>query len=213
MVTSAWLGRGRREGWSTERALSRERRHETARPLRTGSKTSLLEGSRFAAVRFFTSKLIRRTVKRPIGRRDGAMASCHCVAEIAVDLNGPAATNADPPVSPVPTLKKMGSSMVSLAGPDLPVHFSQISIASNSFSYDPWSGGGGVETTHTLTSSSFRQQADKDRSFTASAPPGARPPSNRRMPSATSIMHVDSHEGALDDNDETDCGELRRDTL
>ena len=39
------------------------------------------------------------------------MASCHCVerpAEIAADLNGPAATNADPPVSPVPTLKKMG---------------------------------------------------------------------------------------------------------
>ena len=144
------------------------------------------------------------------------MASCHCVerpTEIAVDLNGPPATNADPPVSPVPTLKKMGSSMVSLAGPDLPVHFSQISIASNSFSYDPWSGGGGVETTHTLTSSSFRQQADKDRSFTASAPPGARPPSNRRTPSATSIMHVDSHEGALDDNDETDCGELWRDTL
>ena len=145
------------------------------------------------------------------------MASFHCIqrpAAIALDLNGPAATNAaspSSPVSPMPTLKKMGSSMASLAGPDLPVHFSQISIASNSFSYDPWSQS--ATHTSTLTSSSFRQQADKDRSFTTSAPPGARPPSNRRTPSATSIMHMDGHEGTLDDNDETSCGEPRRDSL
>ena len=110
------------------------------------------------------------------------------------------------------------SSVVSAAGPDLPVKFSPWSIASNRDSNDPFESAGGSgedlnDAQSTLTSASFRQRADKDRSFTASAPPGARPPSNRRTPSATSIMHVDSHEGALDDNDETDCGELWRDTL
>ena len=144
-------------------------------------------------------------------------------AEVAVgdDVTGPAAMNAAAslspvsPVSPLPTLKKMGSSMISLAGPDLPVHFSQISIASNRFSYDPWSqshsgSGGKGEAAYTspLTSASFRQQMDKDRSFTASAPPGARPPC--RKPSATSIMQFDDSDGG----DERDYGvEPRRDTL
>jgi len=48
---------------------------------------------------------------------------------------------------------------------------------------------------------------DKDRSFTASAPPGARPPC--RKPSATSIMQFDDSDGG----DERDYGvEPRRET-
>ena len=72
----------------------------------------------------------------------------------------------------------------SFAGPDLPVRFSRISIASNQDSKDPWSqrsesscdSSGHVAAPSPLTSSDFRQRADKDRSFTGSAPPGVRPP-------------------------------------
>ena len=73
----------------------------------------------------------------------------------------------------------------SFAGPDLPVRFSRISIASNQDSKDPWSqrssegscdSPGNVAAPSTLTTSDFRQRADKDRSFTGSAPPGVRPP-------------------------------------
>jgi len=92
-------------------------------------------------------------------------------------------------------------SIGSMPGPELPVHFSEFSIASNKDSYDPWgslreratemeSGGDSSEPcgarlpsfvarplhSGTLTSPSFRRLADKDRSFTASAPSGARPP-------------------------------------
>ena len=78
----------------------------------------------------------------------------------------------------------------SFAGPNLPVRFSRISIASNQDSKDPWSqrsedscdSSGHVAAPSPLTSSDFRQRADKDRSFTASAPPGLRPPSNRQTP-------------------------------
>ena len=75
----------------------------------------------------------------------------------------------------------------SFAGPDLPVRFSRISIASNQDSKDPWSqrsesscdSSGHVAAPSPLTSSDFRQRADKDRSFTGSAPPGVRPPTKR----------------------------------
>ena len=85
----------------------------------------------------------------------------------------------------------------SAAGPELPVRFSQGSIASNRNSlHDPWSSGrsdesggssnggalGDAAAHTTLTTPTFRQRADKDRSFTASAPPGLRPPSNRQTP-------------------------------
>ena len=104
-------------------------------------------------------------------------------------------------------------SMMSQAGPDLPVRFSRWSIASNLDSNDPWSSLGESSqdldnVQSTLTSASFRQRMDKDRSFTASAPPGARPPC--RKPSATSIMQFDDSDGG----DERDYGvEPRRDTL
>ena len=95
----------------------------------------------------------------------------------------------------------------SAAGPDLPVRFSQCSIASNRDSlHDPWSGRsddsgplsplGDAAAQTTLTSPMFRQRADKDRSFTASAPPGVRPPSNRQTPGAGWIR-----DGADDDDD------------
>ena len=98
-------------------------------------------------------------------------------------------------------------SNVSAAGPDLPVRFSQCSIASNRDSlHDPWSGRsddsgplsplGDAAAQTTLTSPMFRQRADKDRSFTASAPPGVRPPSNRQTPGAGW-----TRDGADDDDD------------
>ena len=96
----------------------------------------------------------------------------------------------------------------SFAGPDLPVRFSRISIASNKDSADPWSmrsesTGDDSEAAQpsTLTSADFRQRADKDRSFTGSAPPGVRPPTKGRL-------------GALDmtnDDAEIDHDEPRRD--
>ena len=64
----------------------------------------------------------------------------------------------------------------SSAGPDLPLRFSQGSIASTRHSIDPFSV---EELASTLTSPEFRQRVDKDRSFTGSAPPGARPPPAR----------------------------------
>ena len=100
------------------------------------------------------------------------------------------------------------SSVASMAGPDLPVRFSTWSIASNRDSKDPFSQGesaGGTsgeglsDAQCTLTSASFRQRMDSARSFTASAPPGARPPSARRPPCVTSVY------GDVDvDRDETD---------
>ena len=103
------------------------------------------------------------------------------------------------------------SSVVSAAGPDLPVKFSPWSIASNRDSNDPFESAGGSgedlnDAQSTLTSASFRQRADKDRSFTASAPPGARPPDSRR-PSATSVVY-----GDVNDGDETDS-RPRRDAV
>ena len=102
-------------------------------------------------------------------------------------------------------------SVASVAGPDLPVRFSTWSIASNRDSKDPFSHGGrpgGTSGEHggealsdaqcTLTSASFRQRMDSARSFTASAPPGARPPSARRPPCVTSVY------GDVDEREETD---------
>ena len=101
----------------------------------------------------------------------------------------------------------------SFAGPDLPVRFSRISIASNQDSKDPWSqrsdssghsgdSSGHVAAPSPLTSSDFRQRADKDRSFTGSAPPGVRPPTKGR----TGLF------GAPTNNeDEIDHDEPRRD--
>ena len=89
-------------------------------------------------------------------------------------------------------------SLRSMAGPELPVRLSRWSIASNKDSHDPWSmressggsssGSGearGEAPQSTLTSASFRQRMDKDRSFTASAPPGARPPDSRKSGSTS----------------------------
>ena len=103
------------------------------------------------------------------------------------------------------------ASVLSVAGPDLPVRFSTWSIASNRDSKDPFSQGGragGTSGEHggdalsdaecTLTSASFRQRMDSARSFTASAPPGARPPSARRPPRVTSAY------GDVDEREETD---------
>ena len=52
----------------------------------------------------------------------------------------------------------------SSAGPDLPLRFSQGSIASTRHSIDPFSV---EELASTLTSPEFRQRVDKDRSFQA----------------------------------------------
>ena len=104
------------------------------------------------------------------------------------------------------------SSVASVAGPDLPVRFSTWSIASNRDSKDPFGQGagsaGGTSGEHgceglsdaqcTLTSASFRQRMDSARSFTASAPPGARPPGARRPPRVTSVN------GDVDEREETD---------
>ena len=106
-------------------------------------------------------------------------------------------------------------SMMSQAGPDLPVRFSRWSIASNLDSNDPWSSLGESSqdldnVQSTLTSASFRQRMDKDRSFTASAPPGARPPARDSCKPSATLPHVDDSDGG----DERDYGvEPRRDTL
>ena len=135
------------------------------------------------------------------------------------------------------------SSVASVAGPDLPVRFSAWSIASNRDSKDPFSHGGrpgGTSGEHggealsdaqcTLTSASFRQRMDSARSFTASAPPGARPPSGCRGQAHGSGMHAGDGGadggggggGGSDDDDEDDddsydgCvdhGGSRRDSL
>mmetsp|Transcript_7582 Transcript_7582/g.18850 ORF Transcript_7582/g.18850 Transcript_7582/m.18850 type:complete len:296 (+) Transcript_7582:88-975(+) len=73
----------------------------------------------------------------------------------------------------------------SSAGPDLPVRLSQISIASDMDSHDPWGQSPSDDddepsNTTTLTTPGFRQRADRARTFTASAPPGMRPPPSRR---------------------------------
>ena len=100
----------------------------------------------------------------------------------------------------------------SFAGPDLPVRFSRISIASNQDSRDPWSqrssegscddSPGHVAAPSTLTTSDFRQRADKDRSFTGSAPPGVRPPPK----AGTGLFGAQTN-----DEDENDRDEPRRD--
>ena len=118
---------------------------------------------------------------------------------------------ASPPPGFRPALTRGSSSMssvASMAGPDLPVRFSTWSIASNRDSKDPFSQGesaGGTsgeglsDAQCTLTSASFRQRMDSNRSSTASAPPGARPPGSRRPPRVTSMY------GDVDvDRDETD---------
>jgi len=101
-----------------------------------------------------------------------------------------------PSPPPCPSSDRSGrESPGSAAGPELPVRFSQCSIASNRDSHDPWSGRsddsggsfnggalGDAAAYTTLTTPTFRQRADKDRSFTASAPPGLRPPSKRQTP-------------------------------
>ena len=108
----------------------------------------------------------------------------------------------------------------------MPVRFSRWSIASNKNSQDdPWSpvertssfsGGGPSPTPQPLTSAAFRQQMDKGRSFTASAPPGARPPTDRRKSAPDRSVHDDDDD---DDDDDSggggggDHGESRRDTL
>jgi hypothetical protein len=140
--------------------------------------------------------------------------------------NGPADTLApeprvSPSVSPPPGFRpaftrnsSSMSSVVSVAGPDLPVRFSPWSIASNRDSIDPFSrgqsaGGSGEDLNNaqsTLTSAAFRQQMDKGRSFTASAPPGARPPTDHRK----SAPDLSMHDGSGDDDDH---GDSRRDTL
>ena len=99
----------------------------------------------------------------------------------------------------------------SFAGPDLPVRFSRISIASNQDSKDPWSqrsesscdSSGHVAAPSPLTSSDFRQRADKDRSFTGSAPPGVRPPTK----GGAGLFGAPTN-----DEDEIDCDEPRRDS-
>ena len=81
------------------------------------------------------------------------------------------------------------SSVVSVAGPDLPVRFSPWSIASNRDSIDPFSrgesaGGSGEDLSNaqsTLTSAAFRQQMDKvltPANPDANASPGSNPDSN-----------------------------------
>lgn len=99
----------------------------------------------------------------------------------------------------------------SFAGPNLPVRFSRISIASNQDSKDPWSqrsedscdSSGHVAAPSPLTSSDFRQRADKDRSFTGSAPPGVRPPTK----GGAGLFGAPTN-----DEDEIDCDEPRRDS-
>ena len=99
----------------------------------------------------------------------------------------------------------------SFAGPNLPVRFSRISIASNQDSNDPWSqrsedscdSSGHVAAPSPLTSSDFRQRADKDRSFTGSAPPGVRPPTK----GGAGLFGAPTN-----DEDEIDRDEPRRDS-
>ena len=95
------------------------------------------------------------------------------------------------------------SRRTSNAGPDLPLRFSRTSIASSPHSNDPYEAAPERAchpvATGTLTSPEFRQRVDKDRSFTGSAPPGARPPPARApsMPAAygsTSDDNEDVHE-------------------
>jgi len=104
--------------------------------------------------------------------------------------NGPADTLApeprvSPSVSPPPGFRpaftrnsSSMSSVVSVAGPDLPVRFSPWSIASNRDSIDPFSrgesaGGSGEDLSNaqsTLTSAAFRQQMERTSSFSGGGP-------------------------------------------
>jgi len=86
----------------------------------------------------------------------------------------------------------------SSAGPDLPVRLSQISIASDMESHDPWGQCDSLpdeddppNAATTLTTPGFRQRADRERTFTASAPPGMRPPTRRSEPDATEDLLLD----------------------
>ena len=153
------------------------------------------------------------------GAGAASLGSSHdAVTALAIGDNpkGPADTQASasppprasPPPGFRPAFTRNSSSLssvvssVSVAGPDLPVRFSPWSIASTGDSSDPFSlgesaGGSGEDLNNaqsTLTSASFRQRADKDRSFTASAPPGARPPDSRG-PSATRVVYGDDNDG------------------
>ena len=93
----------------------------------------------------------------------------------------------------------------SFAGPELPVRFTRMSIASNKHSNDPWSmresSRGSSEAlcdaaqASPLTTAEFRQKADKDRSFTGSAPPGVRPPTKRRTTSMPNMINDDDEIG------------------
>jgi len=167
------------------------------------------------------------------GAGAASLGSSHdAVTALAIGDNpkGPADTQASasppprasPPPGFRPAFTRNSSSLssvvssVSVAGPDLPVRFSPWSIASTGDSSDPFSlgesaGGSGEDLNNaqsTLTSASFRQRADKDRSFTASAPPGARPPDSRG-PSAIRVVYGDD-----DDNDGDGIdGTPRRDAM